>query len=184
MRPISRYGPPFLIGILLFCATPISPQSQVSSPTVVVEATNTIHGIGSYQNTWLLVRLTDDGKLEWDKRVGNAWESQAGSLTAERVAAIKRSLDAIDRNQMRDKMGPYHAYTDTSVELRVRLTTSQGVLAFTVMNPWSCEMPSCLTRKPLPKDVKTVVCEIEELRAQVASDEPVDSICKTAHASK
>jgi hypothetical protein len=184
MRPISSYVSSLMIGTLLFCPTPINPQSQVSSPTVVLEATNTIHGIGGYQNTRLLVRLTDDGKLEWDKWVGNAWESQVGSLTTERVSAIKRSLDAIDGSRMHDKMGPYHIYTDTSVELRVRLTTSQGLLAFTVMNPWSCETRSCLTGKPLPKDVKTVVCGINRVRAQVVSDEPIDPMCKTAHGSQ
>jgi hypothetical protein len=157
MRSISRYVSLFLIGTFLFCATSINPQSQVSSPTVVVEATDTIHGIGGYQNTRLLVRLWDDGKLEWDNWVGNAWKSQIGSVTIERVSAIKRSLDAIDGSRMRGKMGPYHIYTDTSVELRVRLTTSQGVLAFTLINPWSCELPSCSTRMPLSKDLKTVV---------------------------
>jgi len=184
MRLISRYVSSLMIGILLFCVTPINSQPQVPSPTVVLEATNTIDGIGGYQNTSLLVRLTDDGKLTWDKWVGNAWESQVGSLTTEGISAIKRSLDAIDGSRMRDKMGPYHTYTDTSVELRVRLTTSQGVFAFTVMNPWSCETPSCLTRKPLPKDVRTVVCAINRLRVEVVPDEPIDPMCKTPHASQ
>jgi hypothetical protein len=53
------------------------PQSQLSSPIVVLEATNTIHGIGGYQNQQMLVRLTNDGNVEWDKRVGNAWERQS-----------------------------------------------------------------------------------------------------------
>jgi hypothetical protein len=84
---------------------------------------------------------------------------------------------------MRDRMGPYHIYTDTSVELRIRLTNAQGVLAFTAVNPWSCGTGSGFTRKPLPKDVKTVVCEIDRLRALEGPDERLDPMCTTAHAS-
>ena len=182
MRSISRYVPSLLIGTLSFCANLSNPQSQVSSPTVILEASDTLHGNG-YQRKRLLLRLMEDGKLEWDKWMGRAWESQIGSVPIERVSTIKQSLDAIDRSRIHDKMGPYHIYTDTSVELRVRLTNSQGELTFIVMNPWSCRV-GCLTREQLPKDVKTVVCAINRIRAQVVPEEPIDPMCKTSHTSQ
>jgi hypothetical protein len=47
-------------------------QSRVASPIVILEASSTYQGIGGYQKTLLLLRLTDDGKVEWDKPMGEA----------------------------------------------------------------------------------------------------------------
>lgn len=180
---ISRYVPSLIIGTL-FCAIPNNSQSQVSAPTVVLEATSTEYESDGSHRTRLLVRLRDNGKLEWDNWVGwlgRVRKRQIGSVTIEEVSAIKQSLNAIDRSRLRDKMGPYYRYTDTSVELRVRLTNSHGELRFTVINPWTCA--SCLAREPLPKDVKAVVCAINGTRAKVAPDEPIDPICKASDPS-
>jgi len=172
-----------VISVHSSCTTASDTQSRVPAPIVVLEATETVHGIGGYQDGQMLVRLTNDGKVEWDKWVGKAWERQISSVTAERVSGIKRRLDAIDKSGVRAEMGPYYSYVDTSVELRIRITTSQGELSFSVMNPWSCDLPTCLSRKPLPTDVKTVVCEISALQAQVA-DTSVDQMCKAENASQ
>ena len=178
MRSTSRYVLLLTVGIVLFCAISVGPQSKISLPTVVLEATNTHHEIGGYHDTWLLVRLSDDGTLEWDKWVGNAWEMQRGSVTAERVSEIKRTLGTVERAQIHDKMGPYHLYIDTSNELQLRLMNSQEVLTFAVINPWSCNRElTCFNEKSLPKNLKTVICEISTLRNHVA-DEPIDPMCK------
>jgi hypothetical protein len=177
MRPVSRCLLLLLLGTSLFCAVSSNSHPRGSSSTLVLEATNTMRGIGGYKNTLLLVRLSDDGRLEWDKYVGNASQRHVGSLPIQRVSAIKTSLDAVDGSRMRGTKGPFHTYADTSNALRVRLATSHGVVAFTLINPWSCKVPSCLTRKPLSKDLKTVVCEIERLRAEVVRDEHMDQMC-------
>ena len=45
-------------------------QSEVPIPRVVLEATNEIHLNGTSHDE-LFVRLTNDGKVEWDARVGD-----------------------------------------------------------------------------------------------------------------
>ncbi len=131
----------------------------------------------------MLVRLTDDGKVRWDKRVGEKWEQQVTSLTARRMSEIKQSLDAIDQSGLRAKMGPYYRYVDTSAELRIRMTTSHGGLTFSVLNPWRGDLTSVLIWRPIPKNVKIVVCEVSRLRAQVAR-EPVDPQCESSNMSQ
>lgn len=85
-----------LMAIHLFSAKADNAQSQVSAPIVVLEATGITRGpAGEMQ--YLVVRLTDDGKVKWDKYIADAWERQTSSVTAERVSAIQQTLDSIDR---------------------------------------------------------------------------------------
>ena len=166
-----------LTWINLFCAVSSDAQSQPSSPIVVLEATNTLHANNNYQSQWLLVRLTDDGKVEWDKYVGNAWERKTSSVSAEQVAEVERTLNAIDKNIVHGRMGPYRIYVDTSDELQIHMTVRQAEVTFSVMNPW---MPGALpSRKPMPKDVKAVVCVIDRLHAEVANVS-VNELCKAS----
>jgi hypothetical protein len=154
-----------------------SPQSGASTPAVVLEATGTRHGIGGYENKLLEVRLTDDGKVEWDEPVGHhVSERKTSFVSAEVVSNIERTLEAVDRSLFHGKMGPYYLYTDTSYELQVRVAARPGDLTFLVINPW----PSVFFRKPMPPDVKIVVCEINKLRAQVTNTE-VDQMCKVTN---
>jgi hypothetical protein len=169
----------YVMSILLcigpFFAMTSDVQSQASSPIVVLEATSTVHGNNGYQNQLLLARLTDDGKVEWDKLVGTTgWERQTGSVSAERVSEIKRTLDAIQESSLHGRMGPYDTYEDWSVELQIHMTAKKGEVTFSVINPWS---PSEFRHKRMPKDVRVVVCEIDRLHAQVA-DVPVTEVCK------
>lgn len=157
-----------------FCAVASDAQSRVSPPVVVLEAISTIHGIGGHNDVQMLVRLTDDGKVEWDKWVGKTLKRQSSSLTNERMSEVKRSLDAIDQSGLHPNMGPYYVYVDTETELRIRMATSRGELTFSVLNPWS----EGLVNKPMPKNVKAVVCEISRLSARVAK-EPIDHLCET-----
>jgi hypothetical protein len=165
-----------LVSANSFCATAAVAQSRVASPIVVLEVTTTNSGIGGYHDKHMLVRLTDDGKVEWDRPVGpQAWERLTSSVSAELVYDIERTLKAIDESLIRRKMGPYYVYVDTSVELQVQMTARQGEVTFLVMNPWS----SRLVKKAMPKDVKTVVCEISMLQARVANT-PIDRMCKSS----
>jgi len=168
----------FLMCISLFSAMASDVQSQASSSTVVLEATSTMHGVGGYQHEELLVRLTDDGKVEWDKEVGNEWERQTSTVSAEVVSEIQRTLNTVDEDPFRGKMGPYYVYIDTSVELQVRMTAKSGQVTFLLINPWSVG----IVRRTMPKDVKTVVCEIDTLNARV-SNNPVHQMCKASNKS-
>lgn len=166
-----------LVSINPFCAMASRAQSGVSAPIVVLEATRTAHEIGGYQSKELFLRLTEDGKVEWDKLVGkNAWERQTGSVSAKEVTEIERTLRSVNQNLFGGNMGPYFVYVDSSVELRVRMTAKRRQLTFLLMNPWS---PGGAGKR-MPKDVKTVVCEIDTLHAQVAN-EPVNEMCKATN---
>jgi hypothetical protein len=150
------------------------PQSGVSAPAVVLEATNTKHGIGGYENKLLVVRLTDDGKVEWDEPVGlHVSVRQTSSVSAEVLSNIVRTLKAVDQSLFRGRLGPYYVYIDSSDELQVRVAAGPRDLTFLVINPW----PSVFVRKPMPPDVKTLVCEIDKLHAQVTNT-AVDQMCK------
>lgn len=162
---------------IAFCAVPSDAQSQGSAPKVVLEATNTIHGMFGHQDKHLLVRLTDDGKVEWDKAVGNGWEHQTSSVSADQLSEIEHVLNSIDESLIRGKLGPYNIYVDTSVELRIRMASGQKEVTFLVTNPWGSDLPSTTNRKPMPEIVKTIVCQIDRLHAQV-SNTPVQQMCK------
>jgi hypothetical protein len=84
-----------LMYINSFSATANSARQPVSFPIVVLEVTGIARNQGS-EIQYLLVRLTDDGTVEWDKYVGNAWKRQTSSVSAERVSKIQRTLDSID----------------------------------------------------------------------------------------
>jgi hypothetical protein len=173
-----------LISINALCATATEARSAASSSQVVLEAANTTRGTGGYKNELLLVRLTDDGKAEWDK-VG--WDKLARQYTRERqissvsagaVSEIKRTLNPVDESRVRSKMGPYYIYIDTSDELQIRMNSVSGLVTFTVLNPWQGYV-----QKPMPKDIRTVVCEISRLHAQVANT-PVDEMCSATNKSR
>ncbi len=52
-----------LVGVLT------NAQQSSSEAGFIVEATNVTRGIGGYVNRRLWVRLSDEGKLEWEERV-------------------------------------------------------------------------------------------------------------------
>jgi len=132
-----------------------------------------MHGIGHYKETYLFVRLSSDGKVEWET---TEWkkpnELHSVKISAERVAAITQSLESVDPKIIEAKMGPFEIYTDTSVELQISVTTANWNRQFLVINPW----PGKMTRKPLPKDLKIIICEISRLRSQVAHEE-AEAMC-------
>jgi hypothetical protein len=103
-----------LISANAIYATANQVQSAASSPQVVLEATNTTRGIGGYKNESLLVRLTDDGKVQWDKvewdKLGRQYarERQVSTVSAEMVSEIKHALITVDDSRVRSKMEPYY----------------------------------------------------------------------------
>src|SRR5450631_3258111 len=97
MSPFPTFILSILTSISLFSAAVNNARWHVAPPIVVLEATSMTGNQGS-EIQYLLVRLTDDGKVEWDKHVGNAWERQTSSVSAERVSEIQRTLDSIDKS--------------------------------------------------------------------------------------
>jgi hypothetical protein len=124
----------------------------------------------------LLVRLTEDGKVEWDEwKVFPASERHTGSVSANVVSDVQHALNAVDQSLFRSQLGPYYGYIDTSDELQVRMKTKRGPVEFRLINPWSKER---MPQKPMPTDVRIVFCEIDTLYAKNANH-PVDVACKT-----
>ena len=184
---LPRFGSlPLAIGacFLLIAPANVVAQSNNSQPILILESVNTIYGIGGKQ-VELLVRLKQDGTVEWDEPVwqkqgGWTYSRKAASIPPDQVTAIsKRLVVVLNKDSLRTRMGPYNSYTDTSVELQMRILTSAGSVAFLVVNPWPCGLPSCSMgkSKPLPEDVKAGICEASRLRAQLSGD-PVDPMCK------
>jgi hypothetical protein len=185
-RTLSRFGslPLAMVAcFLLIAPAHVVAQSNNSQPILILESVNTIYGIGGKQ-VELFVRLKQDGTVEWDEPVwqkqgGWTYSRKAASIPPEQLTAIGKRLAVLNKDSFRIKMGPYNTYTDTSVELQMRILTSAGSVAFLVVNPWPCELPSCSMgkSKPIPEDVKAAVCEANKLRVQLAGG-PVDPMCK------
>ncbi len=152
-------------------------QSKVPIPRVVLEATNEIHYAGTSYDE-LFVRLTNDGKVEWDDRVGYQKDvRQTTTIAPEQVTSIQQALDATDKRGLREKMGPYYGNTDVWGELRLRIGSPNGVFQFSVINPWGERKI-----KPLPKEVKSIICEASTLRSKIAK-EPLDKMCESGRPS-
>lgn len=154
------------------------PQTKPSD--VVLEARRVTRGMGGIQVDILLVRLTNDGKAKWEEYV-SITKNRSGSATIppEEVIAIQRQLDAIDKSMIKPQMGPYGTYTDTVTELSIGLRSGSGVLRFTITNPWRNDS---IHNQPLPKDVKSIMCEVWILHAKLAKI-PVDSMCDASQKS-
>jgi hypothetical protein len=167
-----------------FHLKPACAQANRSGPVVVLEATETIYGLHS-KSVQLLVRISGDGKVEREEWDGKSYKRRVKSVSVEQVSSIKKNLYLADKDTFHARMGPYNTYTDTSSEVRVRVFTSNGSLTFTVINPWPCELLSCSfgRSKPLPKDVKAIICEVGSLRTQLAG-EPVYRMCKPNESPK
>jgi hypothetical protein len=119
-----------------------------------------------------LLRLSNDGKVEWETA---QWqkpnELHSTRISPERVSAITQRLAGIDPKAIQAEMGPYNRYLDTGVELFIRVDTPKWKREFTVLNPWSD-----WRLKPLPTELKAVICEISRLQVEVAA-EPVQPMC-------
>jgi hypothetical protein len=159
--------------------------AQTNSPNgvLILESTNNIYGMGG-KDSQLLIRLKQDGTVEWDEPVlqkprGRGYKLRVASIPREETTSISNRLAGLTKDSFPAKMGPYGSYTDTWVELQIRIRTSSGIVAFSVLNPWLCRLPSCSMgkSKPIPVDVKAIICEVSKLRAQLAG-EPFDPMCK------
>ena len=153
---------------------PLVPRANI--PRVVLQATNVIHyAAGSADEKQLLVGLTSDGKVQWDTSAGYLrYERETTAITPDQVAAVQYALDATDKSGLRGEMGPYDNYVDTWVELRVRIESPNGERQFSVLDPW----PGARLIKPLPKEVKSIICEASKLRAKVAK-ETLENMCES-----
>jgi hypothetical protein len=151
---------------------PLGPRANI--PQVVLQATNVIYyAAGSADEEQLLVGLTSDGKVQWETDAGYLkYERETTAITPDQVASVQYALDATDKGGLRDEMGPYNNYVDTWVELRVRIESPNGERQFSLINPW----PGVRLIKPLPKEIKSIICEASKLRAKVAK-ETLENMC-------
>ena len=176
----SARAPAYSSLVAIYSISPFSTrcaaQSKVSSPRVVLEATNVIHYAGGpSKDEELIVRLTTDGKVLWDRSAGYLrYERRATTITLEQVASIQQTLDTTDKSGLREMMGPYNDYIDIWVELRLRIESPNGERNFSVINPWPGEREI----KPLPKEIKSIICEASKLRAKIAKD-PLEKMCES-----
>lgn len=98
---------------------------------LLIEATQTMSGIGTYRTQHLWVRLMKDGSLEWEELVwGKANQIHSSQVSQNRVAAIEKDLDSTDWTKSRGKLGPYNVYMDSSVEIQIRVATATGNIRF------------------------------------------------------
>jgi hypothetical protein len=155
--------------VMLGCSRKTASQQQ-NQPAVLLQATLTNHGIGGFRHSSLLVRLTDDGKVEWDDLEWSPASTRKMTIVGlETVASIERRLGPMDLTGIRDKMGPYNAYIDTSYDIGIRMRrASFEPIEFTVINPWCGESETCIDSKRMPQNLLSILCEIEDLRAEVA----------------
>jgi hypothetical protein len=156
-------------------------RPRTKSPDLVIEARIVTRGIGGIQTNILLVRLTNDGNAEWEEYVGmNKIRRNSSTIPPEEVTAIQQRLGAIDKSVIKPELGPYGTYVDTVTELSVGIHSDSGVLKFTIYNPWPNDS---FHSQSMPKDVKSIICEIWTLHATLAKL-PVDSMCDSSHNPK
>jgi hypothetical protein len=122
--------------VLLSPIADTAAQTNSSQPVPILESTNDVYGIGG-KDTQLLVRLKQDGTVEWDepvlqKPLRREYKLRVTSIPREQVLSISKRLAALNKDSFRQKMGPYGSYTDTIVELQIRV----GSIEFSVLNPW------------------------------------------------
>src|ERR1700721_3550317 len=164
----------FLTLAVICCSKVDAPRRTAANLKVLLDATDTVHGIGGYKNTRMLVRLTDDGRVEWDKWVNKGWQRNTSWISPAEVTSIKRRLETVDETKITSKMGPYNIYVDTSVELSIRMATRTGLISFSVIDPWSSNLPRDALGEgripPMPDAVESVVCEIDVLHGQTLGD--------------
>jgi hypothetical protein len=170
--------PWFALCTVIVFLFPLSSSVQAQTPpSVVIEASNSIQSDGREQKE-LFVRLSSDGKVEWET---TEWqkpnELHSSRIAPELVSAITNRLVAVDPEAIQAKMGPYNRYVDTSSELFIRINTLKWNRQFSVLNPWP-HWPV----KPLPKELKAVICEVVRLRAKVTR-EPVEPLCEEGPAT-
>lgn len=151
--------------------SPASPNEET-----VLSATETIHGMSTVE--FLFARLKRNGQVEWELFENGKAEHRSSALTAGEFASILEQLNSVNTTNLPPTTGPYSIYTDSSAELRIQLSTPNGKKAFSMWNPWPCELPSCsLTKKKrMPPDVKSLFCAVTSVRSKI-SGEPLPAIC-------
>jgi hypothetical protein len=174
MSRFLQYVQLTLIWIGAVCAMAGCPRPTAPVPVVVLDVTEIHYGIGQKAER-LLVRLTEDGRIEWDEwKAFPASERHTGLVSANVVSEVQHALNTVDQSLFRPQLGQYYVYTDTFDELQVRMKTKTGPVEFRLINPWSHGTP----QMPMPTDVRTVFCEIDTLYSKNANH-PVDEACKT-----
>ena len=161
---------------VLGCSTKTSTEHR--PPAILLEATLTRHGIGGFRHSSLLVRLAEDGNVEWDDLEWDPTPKASDAkgvdvyrnirnvttIGSDKVVFIERRLGSLDLQNVQDRMGPYNAYIDSSYEIQVRMAkAASNSMVFSVSNPWCGEGETCFNSRPLPSNllsyfVRSAVC--------------------------
>jgi hypothetical protein len=167
-----RRRPLTTVALVVQISLSVYSQQQSLPSAVVVEATSTMRGIGNYVDQRLWVRLTKDGKMEWEEPVlGKPNELHSAQVSPKQLGAIEQDLNSIDWGKVHGQMGPYNIYIDTSVEVRIHAATTAGDRQVAIVNPWPGSH-----QKPLPIELKRILCQLDALHAQ-ATGQPTQKMC-------
>jgi hypothetical protein len=149
--------------------------AKPAQPPIILQAREVIHGIGGIQSDGLMIKLTNDGKAEWEKYIGrgrNKKQTRTGTISADEVGAIKQRLDVLDKSVLKPQMGPYAASVDTWNEVSVQLVSEGKIVNVSISNPWAADSPFQRKDGPMPKEVRAIICEIDKLRVELAFEQP------------
>ena len=165
-----------ILGTIVYMSLSSHAQESGARKDLLIEATQTIHGIGNYREQHLWVRLMKDGSLEWEESgspfSGKPNQTHSSQISAKRVAAIEEDLNSTDWTGSRGRMGPYNGYVDSSVEIQVHLVTGTGDHQFVVINPWPYR-----ALKALPAKLKHTLCQLQIVRAQASGQDKIMAMC-------
>ncbi len=153
------------IASLSVAALPGTP-SMASPPSLVLEASETIHSQGA-DETRLLLRVLNDGTVEWDDYANESWRLRRRSVTSDQVVRTQRLLAGVNVADLRDNLGPYYEYVDTNVAVVVTFQSAIDRFSFTMRNPWT----GLFVNRAMPAEVRAITCEIDGYRHRLVKTE-------------
>ncbi len=136
-----------------------------------VEATNVMKGIGGNANRQLWVRLTQDGRLEWEEP-GRGRPTHSSQLTPGQLQSLNELLKSIDWSRIHGEMGPYNVYIDSSVEVQIRIRENGIETSFLLSESLAARHQEEVS----PGNLKNLLCELDRLHS-LAAGGSVDRMC-------
>jgi len=146
-------------------------QQQISQSSLFVEATNVMKGIGGNANRQLWVRLTQDGRLEWEEP-GRGRPTHSSQLTPGQLQSLNELLKSIDWSRIHGEMGPYNVYIDSSVEVQIRIRENGIETSFLLSESLAARHQEEVS----PGNLKNLLCELDRLHS-LAAGGSVDRMC-------
>jgi hypothetical protein len=181
MRTQNIFVALFLIGVGSSLAGPRQSQVQPSaaSAKVILESVDTYRSMNRIVGTSLFIRVWSDRRVEYQKNDENNTFATA-TISDQQLTSLRKRLDAIDTRKIKEQMGAYNTFEDSSVEMQIRFAVRGADLSFSVTNPFPEGVPGPSLRKGkrLPKDIRDLICECYRVRTSVAH-EPIYPFCES-----